>query len=551
MCIQKLAILFGRTILIALLFPFAIMAQTSFERWCEGSTAWNMYYPTPRIIYGIDAISDNEVWFVGGDMFWDPFAFHYKDGIWTLERDGPPFPYDSMYDVEILSPTDGWAVGSDGVMYHYDGNSWTEMSRVTSLSLFDVELLSKTDGWAMGGTFRWGGNSVILHYDGTAWTIFQENVGSGGWIQALDMVTPTDGWATDDEGYVYHYNGTKWSSVGRPTSKGLYGLDMVAANDGWAVGDDGVILHYDGTNWSSILDGSEIDFTDITMVSAEEGWAIGSEGDFFSTSSVIMHYDGRSWSRVTNPMPSRLFSAIYMQSPTNGWIGGSDGTVLHYDGSTWTPDSKLTRPATQLRAVDILSSTDVWAVGGWSDFLGYAQDENIIHFDGTVWTDFSVSNVGLNGIDMVSSDDGWAVGSTILHYDGEWHDVGNPTAKTLQDISMLSSTEGWAVGSDGTILHYNGSIWATVSSPTTADFYGIEMLSSTGWILGHVSNATVFLKYDGATWSIEQLVQDVSLSSFDMLTETSGWAVGDDGNIFQYNATEAFGRRLSAQLALT
>ena len=80
--------------------------------------------------------------------------------------------------------------------------------------------------------------------------------------------------------------------------------------------------------------------------------------------------------------------------------------MLHYDGSAWNTDPKLTRPTLWLHAVDIISETDVWAVGN-----------DIVHFDGTLWT--VVDDWGARGIDMVSSTDGWVVAGNIRHYDGK------------------------------------------------------------------------------------------------------------------------------------
>jgi photosystem II stability/assembly factor-like uncharacterized protein len=193
--------------------------------------------------------------------------------------------------------------------------------------------------------------------------------------------------------------------------------------------------------------------------------------------------------------------------------------------------------------VDVLSQTDVWAVGGsWTDYPEYLPEGNIIHFDGASWTDASVTvetYVTLNGVDIVSPTDGWIVGDggAILRYTGsEWDQFTSPVSTDLQDVHMVSPTDGWAVGGGGTILRFDGDAWSTASSPTTANLYKIQMLSpSTGWILGRVGGATVFLRYESAAWVINQLIEDVSLRSFDMLSDSEGWAVGSDGAIFQYD----------------
>jgi len=93
-------------------------------------------------------------------------------------------------------------------------------------------------------------------------------------------------------------------------------------------------------------------------------------------------------------------------------------------------------------------------------------------------------------VDMVSSSDVWAVGDSgiIIRWNGTgWNSVSSPilVGKHLFWVDMVSSTEGWAVGSDGCIIHWDGTSWRNVTSPTGAWLRCIDMVSSTdGWIVG-------------------------------------------------------------------
>jgi hypothetical protein len=50
---------------------------------------------------------------------------------------------------------------------------------------------------------------------------------------------------------------------------------------------------------------------------------------------------------------------------------------------------------------------------------------------------------------------------------------------------MVNSTDGWAVGSDGIILHWNGTSWSNVASPTDSWLSCVDMINSgDGWIVG-------------------------------------------------------------------
>ncbi len=89
---------------------------------------------------------------------------------------------------------------------------------------------------------------------------------------------------------------------------------------------------------------------------------------------------------------------------------------------------------------------------------------------------------------MVSSDDGWAVGrvGTILHWDGtSWNTVTSPTTKSLTSVYMVNANNGWAVGDVGTIIHWDGTSWSEVTSPTSRNLFSIFMVNSDdGWIVG-------------------------------------------------------------------
>ncbi|MCB2178360.1 hypothetical protein KQH61_00415 [bacterium] len=63
--------------------------------------------------------------------------------------------------MEMLSTTDGWAGGTIGRMYHYNGSSWTSTSIAGYGDYINgVSMVSGTDGWAVGDGGR------IYDYDG-------------------------------------------------------------------------------------------------------------------------------------------------------------------------------------------------------------------------------------------------------------------------------------------------------------------------------------------------------------------------------------------------
>jgi len=106
---------------------------------------------------------------------------------------------------------------------------------------------------------------------------------------------------------------------------------------------------------------------------------------------------------------------------------------------------------------------------------------------------------------MVGADDGWAVGykGTIIHWDGtEWSNVTSPTTANLYSLHMVSADDGWAVGYPvgyyGTIIHWDGTEWSNVTSPTTLPLESLHMVSADdGWAVGWFGT---IIRWTGAEW---------------------------------------------------
>jgi len=57
----------------------------------------------------------------------------------------------------MINSADGWAVGSDGCIIHWDGKSWSNVTSPTVAWFSCVDMVSSTDGWIAGadGMYRW------------------------------------------------------------------------------------------------------------------------------------------------------------------------------------------------------------------------------------------------------------------------------------------------------------------------------------------------------------------------------------------------------------
>jgi len=507
----------------------------------------------------------------------------------------------------MVSSTDVWAVGQNqtygtnghagGIFWHWTGvaglgGGWnTPQATVNSGPIYSIFMVSPTEGWAVGA------NGTIFHYFGGAWNSFTSPVTTA--LRSVFMISPTEGWAVGDGGIIIHYASGIWSGPVGPgtTTNNLFSVFMVSSTEGWAFGAKGSILHYSGGAWtllpSNLVPTSPVSLFSFTagfFNSANDGWVVGTDG-------VIVHFDGVNYGTVTSPTINNFTSISFGPpltgpiNPSDGWAVGnasvSDGvlpnepTIYHWNGFAWTKGVAI-GTTNDLNSVFMINTGDVWAVGGGPRPTGSCTGPLcpvILHFTGGSWNTITPppGNYLLKSIFMISSDEGWAVGEQaaspyptgiILHYTvsggvGTWAIFPAPSSPGpihgLNSVFMLGQNEGWAVGDNATILHYtvSGGIgtWnlVTVSgSPllsTDANFTSLFMLSpTTGWAVGGIqaqsslSAGPVIINWDGTKWEPVAVPTipggitptghtSATLKSVYFAAPDDGWAVGLPGKL--------------------
>ncbi len=151
----------------------------------------------------------------------------------------------------------------------------------------------------------------------------------------------------------------------------------------------------------------------------------------------------------------------------------------------------------------------------------------------------------LNSIIAISPNNLWAVGdgSLIEHGDGvTWKTVKVPAkANTLQAIAAVSANDIWAVGvQESTVitLHWNGTLWAVVSTPTLSSKSSVltsvvAIAHNNVWAVGSTDvndeQHALILHWNGSGWKEVSGANTASSSSLSGITAVSAndiWAVG-------------------------
>jgi YVTN family beta-propeller protein len=204
--------------------------------------------PSPNGIlwlYSADALTSS---FPVGSNYRPRLVVTYRVG-------GPNLQSIAMVDTNGDGVADGgWAVGEAGIIFHYDGATWSQWTSfnnggtvLPTQGLNGVSMSNITDGWAVGD----GG--TIFHYTATP----------PQWQQVQAGLTPNDltavsiapnGWgiAVGKNGTILSYSGTNWiSDPSAATNPNLLAIKAFSYAKGWGAGEDGTIVRKRGGQWAA------------------------------------------------------------------------------------------------------------------------------------------------------------------------------------------------------------------------------------------------------------------------------------------------------------
>ena len=264
-----------------------------------------------------------------------------------------------------------------------------------------------------------------------------------------------NGWAVGDAGTIVHTGdaGTAWSAQTSATSFSLHGVWFTSDVTGFAVGNGGTVMRTRnaGASWTRLLNvNASENLHDVCFADSSHGWVVGANGAIVRTAD-----GGASWSKQ-NPTAAQLNSVSFSDS-TNGWAVGEGGVIVgtHDGGRSWY----VVQPgvtAQALKAVWRNSNTLAWAGG-----TAGANPFTTATADSLQWNlgTFGAANQ-VFGLHMVDDQTGFAVGSNgqglvMRTVDGGalWSSQVSNTAQQLNDVWFVDTLRGWAVGAAGRIVH--------------------------------------------------------------------------------------------------
>lgn len=396
----------------------------------------------------------------------------------------PYYPTHGFNDIYSVAADNCYAVGNYGLIYHYDGSSWTEMESPVAVNLNGIWGRTADDIFAVGN------DGTILWYNGSKWQKLSSPTSSHLFsIWGFDQLG-SQVYAGGRNGEVLVYKGGTWTHMDTPLADGIWNYTTINAIWGesssnlYAVGqtegdvNSDVYLRYSGgASWVR-----EYPFGK-TSTSAKPGFVKG----FVDHDVYIAGRDGTyrltngDWSSWEKLSPIS-FDDMWGASHESIWFVSADG-IMRYNGKT----------STVLDAAPVPSGSRIWGTSDTDLFLVTGSDGEIIHFQGEAWSSMtSVPHLPVQSVCGASSDALYAVGDIgmILHFNGEfWAPMESATNNNLHSICN-SGTGAFAVGDSGIVLYYNGSHWNQVTSGTTETLHDAWCYSATAaYVVG--GNGTI------------------------------------------------------------
>ncbi len=394
----------------------------------------------------------------------------------------------ALFDIDMVSPAEGWAVGGQlwrdeydthpgtGVIYHDVNGVWTQQYVALRDPAFPdgtypvingISMFNAHDGWAVGAMTKGSNIAFFLHYDGHQWR------------RVTPPLTAAERAYTSSPGYPAR-------PVGFDNGRGS--IQMLAPDEFWAA------------TGTSLPDGSE----------------------------TYIHYHNGIWDRpVLNipacranlPGPSRPdqftcnLQALAMLSSSEGWAVGhvgiattvngqqiSDtnaGAIFHYGDGKW--QLQYTLPHAGFSGVTMLSSTEGWAVGTQDDSSNSNSSESpvLLHYHDGVWQPASSPL------------------STLPKHASYFGSFSAPIAVQGQDlwltVASLDSASRMATGPNVMVLRYAGGQWQSTNVPAQID-------GRIAYVLNAVTTTSA-----GDTWAVGYVYDppNGSLTYFPTLTSTA------------------------------
>ncbi|WP_460068194.1 hypothetical protein [Streptomyces sp. YKOK-I1] len=263
--------------------------------WQKSGTTWKQLTPAADAEVGVLAgTATDDLWVFGSRYATTgSYRFNHYDGTsWTSNLNPEPKNAEVL-DAQAVSRTSVWAVGNyrgEGsawypMVTHWNGSAWTTTKFTGIDGEFEtLDVNSDTDIWAVGfrnkgGTADGHYQGLVMHYDGTSWTevSIPEVSGENYILREVISNGPNDAWVAAGS-KVSHWDGTAWSRRDTPASWpsfAYYGGQLYAG-----LSTSPKLVRWNGSAWqtdSTLTKGTAVD--ELATTADGSLYAVSDEGN--------------------------------------------------------------------------------------------------------------------------------------------------------------------------------------------------------------------------------------------------------------------------------
>lgn len=478
----------------------------------------------PQKMQAVHAVSSTNVWAVGGAGF----VSHFDGSTWTtVATTGCATADDNLDRVFGVSDTEAFVQLESGGIGLVTATGCTLYP--TTETFYALWAPSATELYA-------GGETGLFHLQSGTW-----NTVDSLRTQVIWGSGPTDIYATTDDlnddavdGMYRHFDGAAWSSP--TTISGVHKLTALwgaSASDVYLAGTDSsgapVVMHKNGNTWLSVLDVATINgSTAIPFFGATAGGRTYVRlVDFYTGATPLITLGTGGWSIVPAPLDAQSLSGtsdgtVYSAAPAATHIYVLEGGLLAPMPMPPAEPGRVTRLAATRadRAIAValpralLALPVIWSWDGatWTN-EGFSSVQDVVTFGGELYAIAAgtIRKFDTTGywptIDTVGG--GFALtglSDTEIWYTNGTTAVHRTPSATTQYVMPFFVNDVWeaspnfivGVGVDGRIVHWTGTAWAEVTSPTTTTLRWVWGRSATeiyAWTTSQV------LRFDGTSWA--------------------------------------------------
>ncbi|GAB4568618.1 MAG: hypothetical protein Tsb0020_22270 [Haliangiales bacterium] len=380
----------------------------------------------------------------------------------------------------------------------FDGETWNFPTPLpnkqnTSNQLQTLVFISDIGGTSLENMYISGSQGIMAHYNGNTWTPIDLN-GNTRHIYALAVASEHDVIAVGQNGSASWYHNNSWHEIDSDIESSL--IDVVYAGDNYwfAVSDHGDIIRFDGQTWSPESTHVNNELYTLAVIDQHRLIAAGSHG-------TILLRHGSGWKK--HALPERRVSIRNFHTDSDGCLYAAAGDKIYVsdpERTQWTPiDGPAKGPWHQT----------VWGKGCGDEI--YTNHITNFPYGGLArlkddeWTLHETQDKK-SVSDIWASDDTTITGNTINNIDISKNNLSiqvlattEETGSDLRPIWGLSGEFLYVGGGNGVTSIYNGE--KLVKSHTESESHAHEIWGIEQDTIFVTSEAGID-EFDGINWKL-------------------------------------------------